>query len=271
MLLNTETLSTQTVTTVATGYLLRFTGTGNVTLSGTATGTFSAGTHSITATAGTLTLTVSGTVTQADLRTANVGVNLPVYQRVNTATDYDTSGFPLYLLTDGVDDWYQTNSINFTATDKMTVFAGVRKLSDAAFGIICELSSDINANNGTYVLYGNNSPAYTFQSKGSGIASAVTGASFAAPITNVLTGIGNIGGDQSTLRANGTQAANSTTDQGTGNYGNHKLYLFMRGGASLPFNGWMFGALIKGATLSASQIALAERWLASKTKTVTLA
>jgi hypothetical protein len=68
----------------------------------------------------------------ADLRVANTGVNLPPYQRVNTATDYDTAGFPHYLRFDGVDDFLQTSSINFTSTDKMTVFAGVRKLSDAA-------------------------------------------------------------------------------------------------------------------------------------------
>ena len=40
----------------------------------------------------------------ADLRVTNVGVNLPAYQRVAAATDYDTSGFPMYLRSDGVDD-----------------------------------------------------------------------------------------------------------------------------------------------------------------------
>jgi len=40
----------------------------------------------------------------ADLRPANDGVGLPAYQRVNTATDYDTTGFPLYLNFLGTDD-----------------------------------------------------------------------------------------------------------------------------------------------------------------------
>ena len=104
LLTATETLSTQSVTTVATDYTLRFEGTGTVTLSGTATGTYSAGTHTITCTAGTLTCTVAGTVTNADLRVALYGVGLPPYQRVVDANTYDTAGFPLFLKRDKVDD-----------------------------------------------------------------------------------------------------------------------------------------------------------------------
>ena len=112
--LATDTLSTQNVTTVATSYRLRFTGAGTITLSGTATGTYSAGTHTITCTAGTLTSTVSGTVTDADLRVANESSALPPYQRVVTATDYDTTGFPAFLRFDGTNDALVTNSIDFS-------------------------------------------------------------------------------------------------------------------------------------------------------------
>lgn len=73
LLLNSSTLSTQSVTTTATAYTLSFTGTGSITLSGTATGTL-AGTgvnilvsQTFSASAGTLTLTVAGTVTMASL------------------------------------------------------------------------------------------------------------------------------------------------------------------------------------------------------------
>jgi hypothetical protein len=55
--------ATQTTATVAGDYQLSFNGSGSVTLSGTATGTFSAGTNSVTCTAGTLTITVTGTIT----------------------------------------------------------------------------------------------------------------------------------------------------------------------------------------------------------------
>ncbi len=102
ILLATETLATQSVTTLAATYTLSFTGTGSVTLSGAATGTLTgAGVNdrvslTFTPTAGTLTLTVSGSVTKAQVE---LGAVAGPYQRVNTSTDYDTDEryFPKYL------------------------------------------------------------------------------------------------------------------------------------------------------------------------------
>lgn len=74
LLLNSATLSTQNVTTVANTYTLSFYGTGTVTLSGTATGSLvGAGVFParnflvFTATAGTLTVTVTGSVQFAQI------------------------------------------------------------------------------------------------------------------------------------------------------------------------------------------------------------
>jgi len=112
MLVNTDTLATQNATTQATSYVLSFSGAGTVTLSGTATGEKSAGSNTFTATAGTLTLTVSGTVTNAQLVPANQS-SIP-YQRVGNSPftlasrtdDYDSdpSKFPRYIQADLVDD-----------------------------------------------------------------------------------------------------------------------------------------------------------------------
>lgn len=271
----TETLATQNVTTRATNYSLRFSGAGSITLSGTATGTYSAGTHTITCTAGTLTATVSGSVTQAMLTPSGLAV-LP-YQRVNTTTDYDTSSvFPTFLRCDGVNDSLQTNAIDFSATDKMFVGAAVRKLSDAGQSIF-EFSANVNSNNGAFAMFAGDASGRLWSAASRGTANTAVGDSTAAPNTSAIVLLADISAPLLTLRRNGATGSNggfpatSTATQGTGNYGNHKLYLFMRGGTTLPFNGWMFGLLIKGATLSASQIALAERWLASKTKTVVLA
>ena len=73
ILVNTETLATQSVTTLAAKYILSFWGTGSVTVSGTSAGTLT-GTGvgnrvslEITCTAGTLSLTVSGSVLKAQL------------------------------------------------------------------------------------------------------------------------------------------------------------------------------------------------------------
>ena len=74
LLLNSASLSTQSVTTSATTYTLSFYGTGTVALSGTYTGSLvgtgafpTRSTLTFTATAGTLTLTVTGTVSYAQL------------------------------------------------------------------------------------------------------------------------------------------------------------------------------------------------------------
>lgn len=201
----------------------------------------------------------------ADLRVANDGANLPPYQRVNTATDYDTAGFPHYLKFDGIDDSLSTNSIDFTATDKMTVCAGVRKLSDAAQGILVELSSSTAANNGSFDIRAPIGAAdYGFRSKGTALVSAPSLAAYAAPTTNVLTGIGNISGDQAILRVNGTQAASNTADQGAGNFGNYPLYIGRRNGASLPFKGHIYSLIVRGAQTDDAHLTHAEKYLAYK-------
>ena len=204
----------------------------------------------------------------ADLRVANESPLIPAYQRVNTDTDYDTAGFPYYLLFDGVDDWMVTPSIDFSSTDKMTVFAGVRKLSDAAGAFVAELSVSRGLNAGAWSLIAPGGigvrQGYYFSSKGTLDSSNGVDSGFAPPITNVLTGIGDISGDLATLRVNGTQAASRTADQGTGNYGNYPLYIGRRGGTELPFKGHLYGLIVRGAATDDNHLTHAEKYLAYK-------
>jgi hypothetical protein len=261
-------LSTQNVTTQATNYTLRFEGTGSVVLSGTGSGTFTTGVNTFTATAGTLTLTVTGTVSNADLRPTSQanGFVGPLYQAITTATSYDSSGFLPYLAFDGTDDSLLTNSVDFTATGKMTVWAGVRKLSDAAQGVVSELSATIASNNGSFLLTAPNSAAanYNWSSKGTTqVNNTVT--TYTAPITNVVTGIADIAGASNIIRINGVQVGSVATTQGTGNYGNYPLYIGRRGGTTLPLNGNIYSLIIRGAQSSAAQISSTETWVNGKT------
>lgn len=204
----------------------------------------------------------------ADLRAANDGVGLPAYQRVNTSTDYDTTGFPLYLSFNGSNQWMRTNAIDFTATDKMTVFAGVRKLSDASLGCVAGTFSSGSA--GVFELLAPRfapGEKYGFLSAGTLSAVAITSnAAFSAPATNVLTGIGNISGDQAILRANGVQVGSSTDNQGTGNYGNYSLHLGIRPSSAFPFAGRLYQLVVRGAQSTAQQITDAETYINSKTR-----
>jgi hypothetical protein len=223
----------------------------------------------------TSTATVNGTdgvlLWGADLRVTNDGVGIPAYQRVAAATDYDTSGFPLYLRFDGTDDSLSTASIDFSATDKMSVFAGVRKLNDASGGLISELG---NVSAGGWYLYPGNwlnasGAFYTFAGRGSAagvFGQAVQTGTYTAPITNVLTATGNISGDLNTLQVNGVAGTNATADQGTGNYANDALYIGRRGGTTLPFNGRLYSLIVRGAQSTTAQITSTETWVNGKTK-----
>ena len=206
----------------------------------------------------------------ADLRVTNVGVNLPAYQRVAAATDYDTSGFPLYLKFDGTDDSLATGTIDPGSVDKAQVFAGVRKLSDPDDAILAEIGTG-SANGSFYLGAPVNAKTwrYSFQSRGTiGVNANVTAAGFAAPATTVVSGLSDISGDVVTIRANGVQQAQTTTDQGTGNYLSYPLYIGRRGGSSLPFNGQLYSMILRfsAANLSDAQIASTETYVNNLTK-----
>ena len=176
----------------------------------------------------------------------------------------------LYLKFDGVDDSLSTNSISFTATDKMSVFAGVRKLSDAAAGVITELSSGFVSNAGCFYIFAGNqsavgAAAYATGSRGTLLSSATTPTTFTAPVTNTLTGLYDISGDSSKLRANTVQVINDTADQGTGNYGNYPLFIGRRNNASIPFNGQMYSMIIVGKAVTAGELSSTETYVNQKT------
>lgn len=135
ILLATESLATQSVTTLAAQYTLSSTGTGSVTLSGTATGTLTGnGTNRVsltfTPTAGKLTLTVSGSVTKAQLELSAVA---RPYQRVTTATDYDTDEryFKKYLRTDAVDDYLNLPFMNLYGGGAASIVCAIDAVSQA--------------------------------------------------------------------------------------------------------------------------------------------
>ena len=201
----------------------------------------------------------------ADLRT---GSSAGTYQRIAAATDYATAGFLpyLYFVTD---DSFSTSSIDFTATDEMSVCAGITKLSDTLVGIVAELSANWNSNAGSFVFAApsGNSPTndIAFGSRGTAVAAQAQKTSVPAPVTAVATGLADISGDIMTLRYNGSLAQTVTSDQGTGNYGNYPLYIGRRNNASLPFNGNFYQLVVCGKTLSASELASTEAYVATKT------
>jgi len=139
-LVGTAALATQNVTTTAIPYTISFGGAGTVTASGTHVGALTNG-QTFTPTAGTLTLTVAGSVTTAQLERGSV---VTTYQRVGaTASDYDASAGPTYTKLDGTDDGWL--SATFTAdtdfTDGMDALIAVRR--DSAANAVCGLYQSV--------------------------------------------------------------------------------------------------------------------------------
>jgi hypothetical protein len=199
----------------------------------------------------------------ADLRPTNDGVGLPSYQRVVTGTtaDYNTTGFPAYLLVDGTDDSLATGSIDFSATDKMSVFAGVRKLNDN-FGVYTELGPVVNTTDGTFWL--GPYSGYGLGARGTVYANALISPT-AAPRTDVLTGTSSIAGDLARLRINSVLAAETTGDQGTGNYASFPLHIGRRNGDAFPAFFRLYSLIVRGALSTDAQIASTETWVNGKT------
>lgn len=210
----------------------------------------------------------------ADLRSTSDGVGLPVYQRVDTATSYDTAAFPLYLSFNGTSSFMSTASINFTGTSKVTLFCGTRKLSDVAIGALVELSVASVSNGGVFALFAPGSVgASTYSIRSSGSADNVVGFStYSAPITNVVSGaLSTIAASYLTAvsaRINGSSVTGSAgvSNTSAGNFGNYPLYVGARGGASLWFNGRLYSLIVRGAETTAATISGIETWVNSKTR-----
>lgn len=208
-----------------------------------------------------------------------LGSTATAYQRVGTAFDVTEAGVPTvhYVQYDGTDDSFSTSSIDFTATNKMSVFAGARKSSDAASGILVELSANAGGNNGSFYVVTGPDPfaanRYSSSTRGS---LSITASNTAttnignAPDQAVLSSTHDISGDLTTIRRNGVLGTSATVDLGLGNFGNHPLFIGRRNNATVPFNGRDYGIIVVGKTASATEITNTESYLAANTSGVSI-
>ena len=176
-----------------------------------------------------------------------------------------TDGTNIYLSFDGTDDGLQSAAtINPGAVDTAQVFAGVRRLSDVGNQMLLEASVGATSNNGA-ISVASSGANYTYGSRGTTFRGA-TGATFAAPITNVLTGTSDISGDSVILRVNGEQVDINTFNQGTGNYLTYTHYIGRRGGTTQPYDGQLYSLIVRyGPNLDAAIITQSENYVNSKT------
>ena len=178
-----------------------------------------------------------------------------------------------YLEFDGSDDFLMTNNIDFTATDKVSLFAGVR-VAAYATAILLEFSSDINAHNRSFYL---TAPEFN-NTFGRGYVSVSYGWAYlnllqsayslqgTYPDNAVLAVTHDISGSLSTIRRNGVKGVDGTADKGIGNFGNYPLYVGRRGGHSLPFNGHLYSLIGIGRLTTDSETIALEKAIAKNTE-----
>lgn len=183
----------------------------------------------------------------------------------------DTSG-RFYLSFDGVNDSLATSAIT-SGVDKAQIIAGVRKLTDAAFGVIAGLNNSLTG-------------ACEIGAAGSALANYVSGldgslgaenyasSTFTAPHTAVLSTAFDIAGsaiaNEIFPRVNGavaTLTAGGVAAAGTGNFSALPITVGMRSTGTFPFNGNIYGLIVRfsGANLDAATIGALETWMNRRT------
>lgn len=204
-----------------------------------------------------------------------IGSTPTPYQRVVTAQGITEQGVPTchYLQFDGVDDWLSTAAIDFSGTDEVTCFTGVRRLGDGNVGTVLELSGNSAATNGTFALFdrGVTSPSsVTFRVRGDLNKLITIVLESLTPLSSVYSGVAKNSTNYLTLSRNGLDIGGSGGSAGAGNLINSILYVGRRAGTSLPFHGRIFGLIARGVLSSTAEIRQAEKLLARRTSEVTL-
>ena len=192
-----------------------------------------------------------------------VSASRPILQRNATTGAY-------YLAFDGVDDFLQTANIDFTSTDKVSLFTGVTKLADAG-KIIAELSPNTTVNAGSFFFvsgtYGGGN-GYSSLARGSANADESQTAlnfTYLAPDVAVLSVKHDISGDLSSMRRNGVVGINGLADKGTGSFGNYPLFIGRRAGIAFSFTGHLYGFIGIGKLVSDSETIALEKAIAKNT------
>ena len=193
------------------------------------------------------------------------------YQRVTTVFDVTESGKrSIYgLWADGIDDGMQTPSIDFSGTDKVTVFWAGQKLSDAGPGLIASLGLLTSRE---WRLFGPHAATPTFQmsSRGNGASRAATSpSSFPSGQHHIVVGQAQISAPMVNLRIDGQGIASDSASQGSLNYSNTAIRLFAFG-SSYYFTGQTFALIVAGDNYPLSTIQEVEKILAKYTPGVTL-
>lgn len=214
---------------------------------------------------GTIPATVNGTVGKMLDKSGN-GYHMVQTDSTKRPTLKYADG-SYYLLPDGSNDFMSCASVNLSGTNKVTVVAGLKKLSDASIQLPIEFSANSGTNNGAWGIAAPLNAGFTRYValyKGSGTVQSATATAFPAPTNNVLSIQANINTPIINLRVNQISIASTVASTGAGNFGNYTLYLFMRGGTLYPYSGHFYGLIARGAESTGDEINECEEYISRR-------
>lgn len=178
----------------------------------------------------------------------------------------DVSGL-YYLACDGSNDWMVTSPINFSSTDKISISVGLQLNSVTGFQLILETSTQYSANNGAFDLTINEVSSGAF---GIGYKSS-SGVKYRLQTATPVTRSCVLSSTIDAAEPNGITLSEFPTDISTtavtgtgGNFGSYPLYLFRRGGISLPFSGRCYGLIIVGSLINSANNTNLRNFMAAK-------
>jgi hypothetical protein len=173
-----------------------------------------------------------------------------------------------YLDFDGVDDEMESASIT-PGTNKLQVFAGVRKNSDASIGSITGNRTGATAPDGFFEMLAPNAAGaatFAFEHKGTGTRRIASASGNAAPILAVLHGYSDLVGPLVGIRVNSATAVEVTTDPGGGDFAAGVCRIGRRGGGSaVRFTGRIYQLIVRfGPNLTSFPVAAARQFCANR-------
>jgi hypothetical protein len=180
---------------------------------------------------------------------------------------YKTSGGLHWLQFDGTNDALASAAtLNLTGTDEVTTCIGAFR-DNVGNRVFFEFSPSVDTNNGSFFLQ--NSPGFDttkvrFRTKGT-LAASVEPVVGTQPKTSLFTTTAKVSTDTAIVREDGAQIGSSASDQGTGNMGNHTLYVASSGPGALFLNGNIYFLLVRGALTAGADLTALEGFAAAKT------
>ena len=189
------------------------------------------------------------------------------YQRVDTATDYDTVGFPKYIKAEGVDDHFVLPYLGLYNNASCSIIASHSSSSQAANGVIVSEASSTDADT-KYLPYRQLASAGNVDSYIAADNAAVildsTGAAYSGTKENIIESIIDSGTSIETYRSGVLLSNEPYTRSATLTLNNTTLFGSVSTTNTNFLNTKLYGLIITKSNLSARDRSLCETYLKSK-------